>query len=69
MITRSTMAAVAALTVLGLLDAVAAGRPAAPQPPKKVTKDGTTGVTTRRCVNVATNGGCNASWGTVTAAS
>jgi hypothetical protein len=39
MITRSTMAAVAALTVLGLLAAVAAGRPA-PQAAKKVTKDG-----------------------------
>jgi hypothetical protein len=39
MITRSTLAAVAALTVLGLLTAVAAGRPA-PQAAKKVTKDG-----------------------------
>lgn len=37
MITRSTLAAVAALTVLGLLAAVSA---AGPQAPKKVTKDG-----------------------------
>jgi hypothetical protein len=40
MITRSTLAAVAALTVLGLLAAAAAGRPAGPLPAKKVTKDG-----------------------------
>ena len=39
MITRSTMAAVAALTVLGLVAAVAAGRPA-PLPAKQVTNEG-----------------------------
>jgi hypothetical protein len=40
MITRSTMAAVAALTVLGVLAAAAIGRPAAPLPAKKVTAAG-----------------------------
>ena len=34
----------------------------------KVVKDGATGVATRSCVNVATNGGCNAAGGSVEAA-
>ncbi|HEX2409637.1 MAG TPA: hypothetical protein VHJ39_00605 [Solirubrobacteraceae bacterium] len=40
MITRSTMAAVAALTALGLLAAAAVGRPAAPLPAPKITAAG-----------------------------